>query len=61
MTAGLKQASSTKLRLYKNKLEPNSTDNDVNKYKALEISTTDLNIMLCLPIIIKNAVLTKIM
>ena len=34
MTAGLKQASSTKLRLYKNMLKPNSTDNDLNKYKA---------------------------
>ena len=34
MTVGLKQASSTKLRLYKNMLNSNSTDNDFNKYKA---------------------------
>ena len=34
MTAGLKQASRTKLRLYKHTLKPNSTSNDVNKYKA---------------------------
>ena len=34
MTAGLKQASSTQLRLYKNMLKPNSIDNDLKKYKA---------------------------
>ena len=34
MTARLKQASSTKVRLYKNMLKPYSTDNDLNKYKA---------------------------
>ena len=34
MTAGLKQATSTNLRLYKNVLKPHSTDNDLNKYKA---------------------------
>ena len=37
MTARLKQASSTKLRLYKNTLKPNSSDNDLNKYKAFDI------------------------
>ena len=31
MTAGLKQASSTKLTLYKNMLKPHSTDNDLNR------------------------------
>ena len=34
MTARLKQASSTNLRLYKNMLKPNSTDYDLNTYKA---------------------------
>ena len=33
MTAGLKQASTTKLRFYTNMLKPNSSDNDLNKYK----------------------------
>ena len=42
-------------------LKPNSTDNGVNKYKAFRNKCNRLKFMLCLPIIMKNTMPTKIM